>query len=215
MCHRFGKLRRAGKEISFSLYAGNDLDLIGNRSADYHDAKNTGKEAMPLAAGLHPYFSIPLGPGGSRQQCRLAADAGRQWNLDVIIKRESYGNKPDDVFLAQPTLDLTSSKGTPLADTSLNHVFEARFPDNKTTSASVVDPVNNLKITVDGSRDFGTWVFFTPPNRSAISLEPWTLTPNGFNLAAAGIGDTGMQILEPGREWIGNVHIRCSPFEAQ
>jgi aldose 1-epimerase len=41
------------------------------------EAQNTGDAPMPLGVGLHPYFTIPFGPKGSRAECRLQAQLGR------------------------------------------------------------------------------------------------------------------------------------------
>lgn len=173
------------------------------------EARNTGASAMPMAMGLHPYFTIPFGKNGTRQETRLAADVRRQWNLDAIVSVKPGSAKPVQIFLPKPTFDLAAKEGTLIGDVKFNHVFEARFDEKAVTHASVIDPANQVKLTVSASKDFGTWVFYTPPDRSAISLEPWTLAPNGFNLAATGIKEAGMLTLQAGEKWNGQVEISC------
>ncbi len=62
-----------------------------------------------------------------------------------------------------------------------------------------------ISMLVSASKEFGKWVFYTPPDRNAISLEPWTLAANGFNLAAKGVENTGIVTLQPGAKWSGKV----------
>lgn len=170
-------------------------------------ARNSGESNMPFGIGLHPYFTIPFGKSGSAADCRLAADVSRQWDLDVTVPFKPGTPRPEHAFLATPEVDITSPAGTPLAGRKLNEVFEAKFGSDKTTTATVIDPGNDITLTVTASQDFGTWVFYTPPDRNAISLEPWTLTPNGFNLAASGMAEAGMLTLSPGQVWSGHATI--------
>lgn len=180
-------------------------------------ARNTGPSAMPLGVGLHPYFTIPFGKKGSRADCKLAAAAGRQWDLDSTAKLPPGAPRPLRPFLPAPAFPVSTPGGSPLGDVSFNHVFEATpvagaFP----ARASVIDEANNVRLNVSASGDFKTWVFFSPRDRSVISLEPWTLAANGFNLAASGMREAGLLELEPGQAWHGQVVINCDrPATAQ
>jgi len=170
---------------------------------------NRGDSAMPMGLGLHPYFSLPFGSRGSRAECRLKADVGRQWDLGATCELSPADAAPADPFLPECTFPAGAVMGGALHEIAFNHVYQARFKDGQQTLAAVIDPANGIRLTVRGSRDFGTWVFYTPPDRDAISLEPWTLAANGFNLAAAGIEEAGLVTLAPGASWTGNVTIQC------
>lgn len=187
-----------------------ELELTWKLTADglkiAAEARNTGKGPMPMGLGFHPYFTIPFGSKGSRGECRLAVDAVRQWDLKAIVDVEPGEKVDGSGFLAAMEFDATAPGGKPIEDVKFNHVYQAGF-EKKSTHASVTDPANGLTLTVTGSEDFGTWVIYTPPDRSAISLEPWTLVPNGFNLAAAGRQDSGIKVIKPGANWTGEIVI--------
>lgn len=91
------------------------------------EARNTGSEPMPAGLGLHPYFSIPFGPKGSRQECRLAATVVRQWNLDKTVGVKAGGSAPDQVFLPGMEFDPTTANGKPLDSVKFNHVLKRRL----------------------------------------------------------------------------------------
>ncbi len=192
---------------SFTLQVTWRLSAAGFQIA--MEAVNTGDVSMPMGMGLHPYFTIPFGQKGSHQECRLAAQVGRQWDLKALMKVEPGGEKPTTIFLPEAGFDPVAETGTLIGDVQFNHVFQAHFNERQTTSATVIDPVNQVKMVVTASKEFGTWVFYTPTGRSAISLEPWTMAPNAFNLAATGIEEAGMRTLQPGEKWSGHVEINC------
>lgn len=173
-------------------------------------AQNIGTTAMPMGFGLHPYFAVPFGPKGSRAECRLHADVGRQWDLASTFKIGPDDPAPAKPFLDEPEFATSASGGTALDDVAFNHVYET-VPVQKSgeSTASLIDPANDVKLTVSADRSFGTWVFFSPKGRDAMALEPWTLTANGFNLGAKGLKEAGLIELEPGEEWSGTVEIAC------
>lgn len=167
-------------------------------------ARNTGQGPMPMGLGLHPYFTLPLGKQGSRASNRLRVDAERQWNLPAIMDVEPHEPPVPDPYLPKLEFDPTANEGRPLGDTAFNHVYDARF-DRDMTAASVIDVADGLRLDVRASKDFGTWVIYSPNDRQVISLEPWTMVPNAFNLSAAGQKNTGMITLPPGQQWQGSV----------
>lgn len=169
-------------------------------------AKNTGDASMPMGFGLHPYFPLPVRAGSSRSDCAITARVSRQWDLPAMTKTGPGDPRPAEVFLEEPQLPVSENKAAVMDDLKLNHVFEARHdgPANMTDS-SLIDHQNGFKMTVSASRDFSTWVLYTPQDRGAVSLEPWTMAPNGFNLMAAGVEGTGVKTLKPGESWSGNV----------
>lgn len=170
-------------------------------------ARNTGTAPMPVGLGLHPYFTVPFGKAGSRQQCRLQVDADRQWNLDTTMSVQHDEPPPTQLYLETPDFDATPDGGRALADTSFNHVYRATFDKQKKTTAAIYDRENGLRLTVHADKDFGCWVIYSPPDRPAMSLEPWTMVPNAFNLAALGVEGTGTITVQPGEQWQGRVSI--------
>lgn len=169
-------------------------------------ARNTGPKPMPMGFGLHPYFTIPLGPKGSRDRCRVSADVGRQWDLKATTQVGPGDPAPTSQYQPQPDFDYSVSGGAPLGDIKFDDVMAAAPPAPGGRSRAVLhDPDNGLRVIVDASPEFTTWVFFTPAGRSAISLEPWTMVANGFNLMDKQIENTGVVVLKPDEAWSGNV----------
>lgn len=171
---------------------------------------NTGQENMPFGLGLHPYFPLPLGTSGVREKCRVNGNIGQEWALQSMVKISHDSTPPIDNLLSKPDMDMNTADGFPLGDIRFNHVYQATFNASGNTSFTLTDDANDMSLTVTASKDFGAWVVFTPPDRSAISLEPWTLVPNGFNLSAAGIAGAGTRVLAPGQNWAGQVKFHCT-----
>jgi aldose 1-epimerase len=59
-------------------------------------------------------------------------------------------------------------------------------------------------MTVDPA--LSTLVIFSPPERSFFCVEPVSHCIDAFNLAAKGMGDTGMRVLASGESWEATVH---------
>jgi len=172
---------------------------------------NTGDGPMPMGLGLHPYFTIPFGKQGSPGDCRLFTAMEKQWDLDKTIEVDPGETAPADPFLNNPAFDPRPEGGRPIEKTKFNHVYKAAFEKGFTRSI-LTDPGSGLHLTVSADEDFSTWVIYTPPDRSAISIEPWTMTPNAFNLVATGTKNTGMITLESQETWNGTVSFRLSNY---
>lgn len=176
-------------------------------------ARNTGDQAMPMGFGLHPYFTVPLGPKGSRARCRVSADVGRQWDLKATTQLGPGDPAPASQYQPQPDFDYSVAGGSPLGDIKFDDVLEAAPPTPAGRSRAVLhDPDNALRVIVDASPEFTTWVFFTPAGRSAISLEPWTMAANGFNLMDKQMQNTGVVVLKPAETWSGNVRFSLESY---
>lgn len=175
--------------------------------------ENIGDEAMPFGLGLHPYFQLPVtDEEGTPADCTISAQVDRQWDLSAIRHVRPPDATPINTFLSHHNDADFGRDRVPVSGLTLDHVFEARH-DNMSgeTSASFDNSSTGMRLTITASRGFDTWVLYTPPNRAAVSLEPWTMIPNGFNLMAAGLENTGAIILQPKDEWTGRVKFSLGP----
>ena len=43
---------------------------------------NPDRRPLPFGLGYHPYFSVPLAPGGKAEDCTIEVPAGAYWVLD-------------------------------------------------------------------------------------------------------------------------------------
>jgi len=203
-----------GKRFPFSFTLEVTWRLADSGFSMTMEATNTGDGPMPMGLGLHPYFTIPFGKQGAPGNCRLFTAIEKQWDLDKIIEVNPGENAPTDAFLDNPAFDPSSGGGRPIEKTKFNHVYQAAF-DNSFTRSVLSDPDSNLRLTVMADKDFSTWVIYTPPDRAVISLEPWTMTPNAFNLAAAGMKNTGIITLESQKTWSGTVSFQLSNYSPE
>lgn len=161
--------------------------------------ENMGGKVMPIGFGWHPYFRLPIGELGSREQCRLQVPCAATWEMS------------DDLVPTGRTLPVTDKldlrQAPMLGDATFDNGFsDCERSDDNRTKAMLIDEVNNMQLVVDAGPSFSNWVIYTPPQRSAICLEPYTCPGNAFNIEAAGI-PVGVVHLRPGQSWEDDVRI--------
>lgn len=159
------------------------------------EGSNTGSEQMPMGFGWHPYFNMPLSPGGSRDTCRLQVPARRYWELSPAPDLVPTGQRP-------PVSGKTDLRAGLLVGDSF---YDDMFTDVERnaegwTQAALIDETAGLRLGISGGPTFREWVIYTPPERPAICLEPYTCSGNAFNLEAAGV-EAGVQHIKPGESW--------------
>lgn len=155
-------------------------------------ARNTGPTNMPMGFGIHPYFRMPLLPGGSRAACEVRIPSARQWELDADLIATGR------VIDVPPERDFRRSRA--IGDTFVDDVFTDIEFDNGTTACSVYDPHANVELTVTFGRKFHDVVVYAPLERETICFEPYTCPTNAINLEAAGV-PANVIALEPGASW--------------
>ena len=161
--------------------------------------RNTGRSPMPLGLGLHPWFRLPLTPGGRRQACRLQAPVYRVWELADLI--------PTGRILPAPAgKDLRG--GVAIDDLDFDDVYTGlRDEASKAewTEVSYTDPAAGVEILVRSDPSFRQLVVHAPRERAVLCIEPYTCVTDAFNLESRGV-DPGMDVLPPGQEWRAEVH---------
>ncbi|HHT28555.1 MAG TPA: aldose 1-epimerase [Firmicutes bacterium] len=165
-------------------------------------ARNAGGRQMPMGFGWHPYFNMPLLPDGDREQCQLQVPTSTYWELaDDLVPT---GRR----LPVSGRLDLRSgySVGETMYDDILSGV---ESDENHWSHASLLDQEAKLKATVSAGPSFREWVIYTPPQRAAVCLEPYTCVGNAFNLHAAGV-DAGVIVLAPGESWSDTMKVTLS-----
>jgi galactose mutarotase-like enzyme len=130
---------------------------------------NTGSAAFPYALGFHPYLRAPLGAGGRREDCEIAAPAGTR--LTTTDGWRTIARAPE----AARTIPATASElpgSVVLADTGCQ-------------ALEVVDRSSKLaaRVSVEGSAEsHPVWVVWSAaPDSPYVCLEPWTDAPNALN----------------------------------
>ena len=172
-------------ELTFTV-AGN-VFTIGIR------IRNEGSETMPAGFGSHPYFSKKLTERDDK----------------VVVKLPLKGLYPGDTpiptgkWIAVPReLDFTAERV----------MDEHQFVDNCFRAGEgntvVKWPGSGVTMTMDADPVYENIIFYTPLGKPFFAIEPVTNCNNGFNMAEAGIDDTGTIFLKPGEEAGGDIRIK-------
>lgn len=165
--------------------------LTGTTLSAVYEATNCGDAPLPCGLGTHPYFRVPLG-GSSADACHIKVPYGSQWLFaDKMATGEQTPVEPLDAKFAETTLD--------------NAFGDLTWQDGICVT-SIEDPESGVKITQTFSDAFMGVVLFNPPHREAFCIEPYTLIPDAFQLAAKGI-DAGLRVLAPGESFTAQVDV--------
>lgn len=153
-------------------------------------ATNTGDSLMPLGFGLHPWFTVPLRPGGDPKACRIKAPVSYMRELEDLLPTGR---------LVTPEKKRDLRQGIHLGELLFDHAYTG-IDGAEYWDAIYTDPQAGLKIIVRSRLNLQDLVVYTPPDHSAVCLEPYSCATNAFNLEAEGIS-AGMQTLAPGETW--------------
>jgi aldose 1-epimerase len=165
---------------------------------------NPDSRPLPWGLGTHTYFKLPLCPEGRIEDCVIDAPAHKLWVLENSLPTGELVKVPEekDIRRGRPV-----GRG-PLDDvyTDLrdNDAYDHFGRPSRGIYSTLRDPGAGLEIVQSTDTIFRELVVFTPPNRPAVCMEPYTCATNAINLQQSG-ADAGLQILAPGEEirtWI-------------
>jgi aldose 1-epimerase len=164
--------------------------LSGRRLTMSISVTNPTAEDFPYGFGIHPYFRLPMAPGGDPSKTRVILPASRYWVLDAFLPTGE--TRPVDDHLdfrnGQPR------KGLKLDDVLTDLAFEG---DHAT--CRLVDDNLKAEFRLSFDRGFRELVAYTPPrDEDVIALEPYTQTTDAINLQSRGV-DAGLRTLGHGR----------------
>lgn len=159
-------------------------------------AVNTGDSTMPLGFGMHPWFPVPLQPGGDPTACRIEAPVSQMRELVDLLPTGR---------LVQPDSERDLLRGVNLGRHLFDHAYIG-ITDTEPWEATYTDRRAGLAIVVRSHPNLGELVVYTPPDHSAVCLEPYSCATDAFNLEARGIS-AGMHCLAPGDSWSTRVDI--------
>jgi aldose 1-epimerase len=155
---------------------------------------NPSAEPLPWGFGTHPYFKLPLSAKSRSSGCLIVAPASQEWEL--VDSLPTGRRLPISEFK-----DLRD--GAYFDVLKLDDVL-TDLGDAPTVECSIIDEPAGLQVTQRFPAEFRELVVYTPPNRDAFCLEPYTCVTDAVNLEPQGI-DAGWRVLEPGgefRTWI-------------
>lgn len=167
--------------------------------------QNPSSTPLPWGLGTHPYFRVPLGPNSAPEDCTFSAVAYEEWVLDQALP--TGHRRPLETPQARPVNVRFGTK-------SFDSVFTGWETDGETVRTSLIDEKLGVEVNqVCDGRTFRDVVIYTPPNRNAVCIEPYTCVTDAINLHAKD-HNTGLQILEPGQEFQTWIAIQVSPVYA-
>jgi aldose 1-epimerase len=159
--------------------------LAGRRLTMSITVTNPTAEELPYGFGIHPYFRLPIVPGGDSAQTLVVLPAARYWVLSEFLPTGEIRPVDDrlDFRKGQPR------KGLKLDDVLTGLIFE----DNRGT-CRLIDHALPGEFRLGFDRNFRELVVYTPAAEGVIAIEPYTQTTDAINLAARGI-DAGLRRL--------------------
>ena len=165
-----------------------------NLRADIRIA-NPSDKPLPWGFGTHAYFRLPLGATSHASRCLVEVPAAQQWELEELLPS---GNRID----VSGENDLR--EGARFGDLHLDDVYTTLTAGEDSLDCLIMDEEAGLQMLERSDPIFREIVAYTPPNRNAVCLEPYTCIPDAINLQQQGV-DAGWRVLEPGgeiRTWV-------------
>jgi aldose 1-epimerase len=159
--------------------------LSGRRLSMTITVSNPTGEELPYGFGIHPYFRLPIEPGGDPDRTQVILPASRYWVLDGYIPNGEI--RPVD-----DRLDFR--KGKTLNHLKLDDVLTGLAYEGDRGTCRLEDQALKAEFRLSFDRNFRELVVFTPPMDGVIAIEPYTQTTDAINLEARGV-DAGLRRL--------------------
>ena len=142
---------------------------------------NTSEQEMPFGCGVHPYFTAE----------RVQMQARRYWPADAQgLPQASVATRVDTIARSAEGCDTYLSQwgGRALLQWSDGH-----------------------RLSLEADPAFEHLVVYSAPKARFLCVEPVTNVADAFNLAAAGVPDTGMRVLAPAARFSSTMHFVLLP----
>jgi aldose 1-epimerase len=151
---------------------------------------NPATEPLPWGLGTHPYFKLPLSAKSKAARCLISAPAAQEWELIDCLPTGR-------VLAVSESKDLR--EGAYFDTLKLDDVLTG-LGNAPVIECGIMDEQAGLQITQRFPKEFRELVVFTPHNRDAFCLEPYTCVTDAINLAPRGV-ETGWRVLDPSAEF--------------
>lgn len=172
----------------------------GNTLKSRFTFKNPDSQPLPWGFGTHAYFKLPLTDGSSPEHCVLSAPVYQKWPLENFIPTgktvPAEIDLPDGVYYTTVKLD---------------DVFTDLRPEGDSLDCVIMDEGSGYQVVQACDKNFRELVIYTPPDRAAVCMEPYTCPTDAINLEAKGI-PCGWQTLPPGESVDTWIDIRVEPI---
>jgi aldose 1-epimerase len=142
--------------------------------------ENHASEAMPAGMGHHPFFP-------RWADTTLTAEVAAIWLPEAGAF--PTGRQP-------PAPEQDPRRSLRVDAVALDHAFAGW--DRRLV---VAWPNRSAELGLTAADELTTLVIFSPPGQPFFCAEPVSHCVDAFNLAASGVADTGMRVLQPGESW--------------
>ena len=171
--------------------------------------ENPGDQPLPFGLGTHPYFRLPLGPGGTAAACTVEVPASKHWVAENGVPTGET---------EQPGEGLDLRDGPEFGSLQLDDYYTDQSAEGGAIVHRIYDGNAGLVVTQKCDPQFRDVVVFTPPwfregAAGAVCVEPYTCVTDAINLQQRGI-DAGLRTLEPGGRWTTWFEIHAGPIVA-
>ncbi len=181
-----------------------DYELVRSRLRARFRITNPGNQQLPWGLGTHPYFKLPLDRNSRVEDCLIEVPANALWELENCLPT-------GQILPLNNSNDLRD--GAYVSLTKLDDVYTDIEMTGPQFDCLVVDERAGLQVTLTCPPIFREIVAFTPPNRAAVCLEPYTCPTDAVNLQARGF-EAGWRVLSPGQEFHTWIDISAGPVIA-
>ncbi|MCO6047947.1 aldose 1-epimerase [Aeoliella sp. ICT_H6.2] len=153
--------------------------------------RNTGYDPLPWGFGTHAYFRLPLHENSQVGESVLTAPVDGEWKLDDML--------PTGELVELPA-ELSLSAGQQLGDLQFDTPYRLSVTEGEVTTV-VADPASGRRVVQEfATEHFPQAVIYTPGDRQAVCIEPYSCVPDPFRLEEKGIA-SGLRVLPPGESY--------------
>ncbi len=150
---------------------------------------------LPYGLGFHPYFRLPIEPGGDPSKTKIIIPSSEFWVLDESLPTGERRSVMDD-----HRIDFR--EGRSMADAQFDDVLTGlEYDASGHCVCRLIDESLDGEFRLSFSKKFREVVVFTPPQEihgpGVIAVEPYTQTTDAIHLQQQGI-DAGLRYLGPG-----------------
>ncbi len=181
-----------------------DYEIVHNRLRANFRIGNPSNRALPWGLGTHPYFKLPLGASSQVGDCLIEVPADQRWELvdclptGALLGLDEHYDLRDGAYVSVVKLD---------------DVLTGICCDGPQFECLVLDERAGLQVILTCPPIFREIVAFTPPDRAAVCIEPYTCATDAINLTARGI-ESGWRTLGAGSEFHTWIDITAGPVLA-
>ncbi|REJ85608.1 MAG: aldose 1-epimerase [Planctomycetota bacterium] len=162
---------------------------------------NPDTRPMPWGFGTHAYFRLPLGEEGSVERCLIEAPVGKQWELEDCLPTGNIVPIPAEKDV---------SRGAYVRSANFDDVLTGVTAQGDHIACVIMDEQSGLEVIQACDPRFREIVVYTPADRDAVCMEPYTCVTDAINLEQRGV-DAGWHVLEPGETYETWIDITARP----